>query len=154
DEQVRYRAARRLALKNAMEQLPDPENRVTLSDQRDALGLPTPRMYWNVGEYERRGTEVTREHYDRIAEMLGATNIKHSKEGAFSNRQHITGTLSMGNDPATSVTDQWGRAHDHENLFMVGTGVMPTVGTCNVTLTAAALALRTADRILEETQHG
>ena len=41
----------------------------------------------------------------------------------------------------------FGRAHDHENLFMVGTGVMPTVATCNSTLTAVALALRTADHI-------
>jgi choline dehydrogenase-like flavoprotein len=36
---------------------------------------------------------------------------------------------------------------------MVGTGVMPTVGTCNVTLTAMALALRTADKIIEESRH-
>lgn len=154
EEQVRFRAARRMSIKNALEQLPDPDNRVTLSDKKDAMGLPTPRMHWSIGDYERRGTEQARQCYERIAEKLGGTNIKHSKEGAFSNRQHITGTLSMGLDPATSVTDAWGRAHDHDNLFMVGTGVMPTVGTCNVTLTAMALALRTADRIAEETRHG
>jgi choline dehydrogenase-like flavoprotein len=96
----------------------------------------------------------TRKRYDEIAKQLGATNVKHSKEGAFSNRQHITGTLSMGKDEATSVTDPFGRAHDHANLYMVGTGVMPTVGTCNVTLTAVALALRTADKILSEARHG
>lgn len=153
EEQILFRAARRLSIKNAMEQLADPNNRVTLSSNKDALGLPTPALYWSVGDYERKGTEVTRQNYDAIAAKLGATNIKHSKSGVFSNRQHITGTLSMGLDPATSVTDAWGRAHSHENLFMVGTGVMPTVGTCNVTLTAMALALRTADKILEETQH-
>ncbi len=156
-DEVRFRAARRMSLKNCLEQLPDRNNRVTLSDNKDALGLPTPAMFWNVldtNDYVRKGTEKTREHYDAIAKKLGATNIKHSTEGKFKNRQHITGTLSMGLDPATSVTDQWGRAHDHENLFMVGTGVMPTVGTCNVTLTAMALALRTADKILQETQHG
>jgi choline dehydrogenase-like flavoprotein len=54
----------------------------------------------------------------------------------------------MGKDPASSVTDSVGRAHDHENLYMVSTGVMPTLGTCNSTLTAAALSLRTADAIL------
>ncbi|AVF37774.1 GMC family oxidoreductase [Rahnella sikkimica] len=153
EEQIQFRAARRLSIKNAMEQLPDPNNRVTLSSKKDPLGLPTPELYWSVGEYEQRGAKVTRDNYDAIAAKLGATNIKHSKEGEFSNRQHITGTLSMGLDPASSVTDAFGRAHDHENLFMVGTGVMPTVGTCNVTLTAMALALRTADKILEETQH-
>jgi choline dehydrogenase-like flavoprotein len=59
----------------------------------------------------------------------------------------MTGTLSMGDDPADSVTDRQGRAHDHENLFMVGTGVMPTVAACNSTLTGVALALRTTDAI-------
>ncbi|MRT27251.1 GMC family oxidoreductase [Herbaspirillum sp. CAH-3] len=153
EEQILFRAARRLSIKNALEQLPDRNNRVTLGDKKDELGLPVPALYWNVDDYVVKGTEKTRAAYDAIAAKLGATNIKHSKSGAFSNRQHITGTLSMGLDPATSVTDAWGRAHDHENLFMVGTGVMPTVGTCNVTLTAMALALRTADKIIEESRH-
>jgi choline dehydrogenase-like flavoprotein len=150
---IRDRAARRMSLKNALEQLPDPANRVTLSDKKDALGLPTPRITWNVDEYVVKGTVATRKRYDEIATQLGATNIKHSKVGAFSNRQHITGTLSMGKDAASSVTDAFGRAHDHPNLYMAGTGVLPTVGTCNVTLTAVALALRTADKIVAEAQH-
>ena len=53
----------------------------------------------------------------------------------------------MGHDPTVAVVDAFGRTHDHENLFIVGTGVMPTVATCNSTLTAVALALRTADHI-------
>jgi choline dehydrogenase-like flavoprotein len=151
---IRDRASRRVSLKNALEQLPDPDNRVTLSGKKDALGLPTPRITWNIDDYVLKGTEATRQRYDEIAAQLGATNIKHSKAGAFSNRQHITGTLSMGQDAAASVTDPFGRAHDHPNLYMAGTGVMPTVGTCNVTLTAVALALRSADHILQERRHG
>lgn len=151
---IRDRASRRVSLKNALEQLPDPDNRVTLGSGTDALGLPVPRIYWNVDEYVQKGTDATRARYDEIARQLGATNVKHSKAGAFGNRQHITGTLSMGKDAATSVTDPFGRAHDHPNLYMAGTGVMPTVGTCNVTLTAVALALRTADKIAEEMRHG
>ncbi|KAB8038488.1 GMC family oxidoreductase [Janthinobacterium aquaticum] len=153
EEIIMERAARRVSIKNALEQLPDPDNRVTLSAKKDALGLPTPSIYWNMDEYVIKGTAATRQRYDEIAAQLGATNIKHSKEGAFSNRQHITGTLSMGKDAASSVTDEYGRAHDHPNLFMAGTGVMPTVGTANVTLTAVALALRTADKILAEARH-
>ena len=133
--------------------MPDPDNRVTLSSKKDALGLPTPQLHWNIDDYVVKGTAATRLRYDEIAARLGATNIRHSKAGAFSNRQHITGTLSMGKDAASSVTDAFGRAHDHPNLYMAGTGVMPTVGTCNVTLTAVALALRTADKILAEVQH-
>ncbi len=47
-----------------------------------------------------------------------------------------------------SVVDRWGRAHDHENLYMVSTGVIPTAGTCNSTENGLALALRTVHHIL------
>lgn len=62
--------------------------------------------------------------------------------------QHICGTISMGDDPSISVCDGWGRTHDHENLFLVGTGVLPTAGTCNSTLTAVAVALHSVDAML------
>ena len=63
------------------------------------------------------------------------------RRGSIANNQHITGTMSMGNDPKDSVVDAFGRTHDHENLFVASTGVMPTAATCNSTLTAVALAL-------------
>jgi len=85
---------------------------------------------------------------------MGGTNLRYSAEGQFANNQHITGTLSMGKDPRTSVVDSFGRAHDHENLFMVGTGVMPTSATCNSTQTGLALALRTAQHILPQREAG
>ena len=53
----------------------------------------------------------------------------------------------MGKDPKTSVVDADCRTHDHENLFIAGSAVMPTAGTVNCTLTLAALALRLADRL-------
>jgi len=53
----------------------------------------------------------------------------------------------MSDDPANSVVDRDGRAHDHPNLFIAGSSVLPTGGTANPTLTLAALALRTAEAI-------
>ena len=55
----------------------------------------------------------------------------------------------MGTDPATSVVDSYGRAHDHENLFVIGAPTLPTGGCTNGTLTFVALSLRSADRISE-----
>ena len=46
-----------------------------------------------------------------------------------------------------SVVDSFQRSHDHDNLYLVGSGTFPTGATANPTLTIAALALRTADRI-------
>jgi choline dehydrogenase-like flavoprotein len=53
----------------------------------------------------------------------------------------------MGNDPAASVCDSFGRTHDHENLFVVGSPTMPTAGCTNGTLTFVALTLRSATEI-------
>ena len=50
-------------------------------------------------------------------------------------------------DSATSVVDADLRSHDHDNLYMLGSGVFPTAGTANPTLTIVALALRAAATI-------
>ncbi len=89
--------------------------------------------------------------YGKIAQLMGGTNLRYTPDGVYGNNQHITGTMSMGNDPKDSVVDRFGRTHDHENLFIVGTGVMPTAATVNSTLTGVALALRTAQHIEETT---
>lgn len=62
-------------------------------------------------------------------------------------QHHPGGGCQMGEDPATSVTDAFGRTHDHENLFVVGGATAVTSGCTNSTLTFAALALRQAAEI-------
>jgi choline dehydrogenase-like flavoprotein len=56
----------------------------------------------------------------------------------------------MGSEPDTSVTDSFGRAHDHDNLFLIGCGSFPTIGTANPSLTMVALALRSAKHLIDE----
>ena len=56
----------------------------------------------------------------------------------------------MGDDPATSVVDSHGRAHDHENLFVVGAPTSVSGGCANATLTFLAVALRQATAIGKE----
>lgn len=56
----------------------------------------------------------------------------------------------MGSDPSTSVVDADQRSWDHQNLYLVGGGSMPTVGTSNVTLTIAALCLRSTRAMLAQ----
>jgi choline dehydrogenase-like flavoprotein len=63
---------------------------------------------------------------------------------------HEAGTMWMGDDPNTSVTDLWGRVHEAKNLFISGTALFPSVGSHNGSLTATALALRLADRLLAQ----
>lgn len=150
EKRLRYSAAREMNLKNVLEVLPHPENRITLSDQKDAMGIPKPQAHYSIDDYTRRGAERSKDDFKRVAELMGGTNLRYSKDGDFANNQHICGTLSMGNDPAKFVCDQWGRTYDHENLFLVSTGVLPTAGTCNSTENGLAVALRTAQHILSE----
>lgn len=147
ERQLRYRAAHQCNVKNVPEVLPHPDNRVVLSDQKDELGLPKPQVHFALGDYLHNCMDVARREYARIAELMGGTNLRYTPEREYANNQHIMGTMSMGNDPKDSVVDRFARTHDHENLFIAGTGVMPTGATVNPTLTALALAFRTADEI-------
>jgi choline dehydrogenase-like flavoprotein len=63
---------------------------------------------------------------------------------------HVVGTYRMGSDRTSSVVDAEQRSWDHPNLFLVGSGVFPTVATGNPTLTIAALALWGAKTILSD----
>ncbi len=63
---------------------------------------------------------------------------------------HVVGTYRMGVDKDCSVVDFEQRSWDHSNLFLVGSGVFPTVATGNPTLTIAALALWAAKTVLAD----
>ena len=62
---------------------------------------------------------------------------------------HLLGTAVMGDDPATSVVDGCGRAHDVPNLFVFDGSTWPTSAGMNPTATIAALALRNTEALIE-----
>jgi choline dehydrogenase-like flavoprotein len=62
---------------------------------------------------------------------------------------HILGGTVMGNDPSTSMTNDFGQTHEIDNLFIAGASLFPTCGAVNPTATLVALVLRTADFIRE-----
>jgi len=63
ERQLLHRAARQVRLKNVLEQLPNPENRVTLSANKDKLGLPTPQVYYDMDDYVHKGMAVSKDEY-------------------------------------------------------------------------------------------
>jgi choline dehydrogenase-like flavoprotein len=62
---------------------------------------------------------------------------------------HQAGTARMGADPATSVVDVDGKAHELDNLYVVDTSVFPSIGAVNPALTAMANSLRVGNHLLE-----
>ena len=63
---------------------------------------------------------------------------------------HIVGTHRMGSDAASSVVKPSQQTWDHDNLYLVGCGNMPTLGTSNPTLTLTALAFMAAENIIKQ----
>jgi choline dehydrogenase-like flavoprotein len=68
----------------------------------------------------------------------------------YQNRDHLMGTVIMGANPKDSVVNHECRTHDHANLFLATTGVIPASGTINPTLAGVALSIRMADIIARE----
>jgi choline dehydrogenase-like flavoprotein len=136
-------------LASMTEQLPNPNNRVVPDpDHLDPLGIPRPRLTYAYDDYTNAGWDEANRVHDQLLDAIGATEREHAEQ--LGGVGHLIGTHRMGNDAATSVTDSFGRAHDHPNLFLAGSGLFPTSGTANPTLTIAALALRSAERIAED----
>jgi choline dehydrogenase-like flavoprotein len=135
------------------EDLPDEDNRVTLDPVlADASGMPAPRVTYRASDNSRRLLDF---HVARARESLleaGARSVD-SLTLMRSAGWHLLGTARMGTDPATSVVDPWGRAHDVGNLYVVDGSVFVTAGGVNPTNTICALALRFADRLVERRAH-
>ncbi|MBB6243013.1 GMC family oxidoreductase [Rhodanobacter sp. MP1X3] len=149
DQEIRRLSACTAEIAIEHELLPDPNNRLTLSDKRDWLGLPKPNIYYDVGDYVRRSAQTYSVPIGkRLGAAMGATDIQVST--GFTQSDHIMGGTIMGRDTGKSVVDVDCRAHDHSNLFLPGGGAMTTGGCGNSTLTMAALAFKAADAIVSQ----
>jgi choline dehydrogenase-like flavoprotein len=123
------------------EQLPSAGNRIVPDfHQRDALGIPRPRITFRIDDYTRRALDHGRRIHREICTAVKATDVHHGDE--IMGAGHLVGTYRMGLDAKQSVVSPDQRAHDHANLFLLGSGVFPTSAASNPTLTIAALALR------------
>jgi len=149
DAEIKRQSARSLNFAIDFETEAQPQNRVTPSTTaKDALGIPKPEIYYSVNDYWNAGRDFGVKDLQKMAALINATDIKMDTN--HQDRQHIMGTTIMGSDPRTSVVDKDCRAHDHPNLFIVGTNVMPSASCVNPTLTGAAVTLRTAQVMLRE----
>ncbi|CAI9119312.1 GMC family oxidoreductase [Brytella acorum] len=149
DEQIRHMSARWVEFSTTFEMLPHAHNRVQPSTIRtDALGIPTLKVHYETDDYIARGAARAREDFARFVAIMGGTVIEDHT--GWQNRDHLMGTVLMGDDPRDSVVNHECRSWDHSNLFMATTGVIPASGVVNPTLAAIALAIRSADIIAKE----
>jgi choline dehydrogenase-like flavoprotein len=115
------------------EDLPDPENRVTV----DAAGtITTARRARGVRTHDRL--------LERAKHLLRAAGYDavFTQHFDISMNSHQCGTVVAGADPSTSVLDPWCRVHDLDNLWVIDAGFFPSSAAMNPALTIAAQALR------------
>lgn len=149
NDKLAFQSERFVQLKCLLEMLPDLENRVSLStSEKDAWGIPRLEVRYRFSKYVHRGYDQSLVDFQRMVKEMGGSDAVYSKRGIYDNNQHITGTMIMGSNAHDSVVDGHCRTHDHPNLFIAGTGIMPSASTVNSTLTGTALALRMADSVL------
>jgi len=148
------RPASELAIRAFLEPAPNLESRLTLSRERDRLGMPRIRLNWKLAEIDWKSfqgmLEILRDEFSRGG--LGRIDIRvdTSKAGwpaGLTGGSHHMGTTRMHRDPAQGVVDSDCRVHETTNLFVAGSSVFPTAGHSNPTLTIIALAIRLADHL-------
>lgn len=158
-----YRLSRQVLFHFEIEQLPNPNNRVTINDQYlDVLGIPRPVINYELTEYEMKAMQQAKQASDQMFERLGIqdftqynatdnnTFVYEGVRYSYNGAGHIVGTHRMGDNPDDSVTDSYCKSWDHPNLYIVGAGNMTTLGTSNPTLTLSAFTIRSVESILKD----
>ncbi|WP_378941004.1 GMC family oxidoreductase [Mesorhizobium sp. ANAO-SY3R2] len=172
-QRLNYYLTRMVRFCYLVEQLPDPVNRVALScTETDGMGIPRPEIIYCVDQYTLDGFASASKATNAIFEKCGITKFTVLRQATEDNPHkgdgyptvvdasgapwnvygagHIAGTYCMGTDPTKSVVNDRLQSHDHSNLFLLGSGVFPTIATGNPTLTIAALTYRASRELLKQ----
>jgi len=140
------------------EDLAYPTNAVDLSPSiRDARGFPVARITYRPGRHELAASGHHGQILLGVLEEMGADwTLRTSSPGVeeadlgyspIPESRHVMGTARMGDDPATSVVDRWGRVHTLDNLVVADSSVFATSAGYGPTLTLVALAARAAHHL-------
>ena len=150
-------APRVFELHTRQEQAPNPASRVTISRERDALGVPRARLDWRLTPLDRR---TFRAFYEVLGRELGRAGVGRVRmldwvtasddapwPASLGGGWHHMGTTRMHPDPKQGVVDVNCRVHGVGNLSVAGDSCFPTSGSANPTLTLVALSLRLSDHL-------
>jgi choline dehydrogenase-like flavoprotein len=140
------------------EDLPYPTNTVDLSPSiRDVRGLPVARITYQPGRHELVASSHHGKVLQGVLEEMGSEWTIHTSSPGVSydgigatpipESRHVIGTARMGDDPATSVVDRWGRVHSLDNVVIADSSVFVTSTGYGPTMSLVALAARAAHHL-------
>jgi choline dehydrogenase-like flavoprotein len=130
------------------EDMPRADNRITLSQSKDAHGLPVAHIHVDEHANDIAMRAHGQKQSRRIMEAAGAKRVLGTDGSPFAT--HNLGTARMSKDPRDGVTNPFGQTHDIRNLFVSDGSVFSTAGAANPTLTIVALTLRQAEYLERE----
>lgn len=145
--------AKAYSLGCGMELIPDPERRLTLNQNRDALGMPRLNLNMTISDDDFARFRKTLAELGRqlLAAKSGMIHLSYSQRQqwlqAMDWGNHHLGTTRMHADPRQGVVDATSKVHGVANLYVAGSSVFPTYGSSNPTMNLIALTLRLADRL-------
>ena len=146
------------------EQAPNPDSRVVLSTDRDALGVPKACLDWQLCDLDKRSVRVMMEAFDSELRRLDIGHVELPDwlrdegrpwqidsliSGHPIGGYHHIGTTRMASEASEGVVDSNGKVFGLANLHVAGSSVFPTSGWANPTLTLLALSLRLGERLAE-----
>ena len=139
------------------EQIPNADCYCELDPQaRDKYGIPVLRFHWKWTDHEINQVKHMQETFRALVSEMGGEvfSAMPPKERGYGIATggaiiHELGTVRMGTDPKASALNQWCQAWDCRNLFVADGGPFVSQADKNPTWTIMALAMRTADKILE-----
>ena len=147
---------REIRLQCYMEQSPNPDSRISLGREVDAVGVRRAAIDWRMSDIERRTAQVMTELVAGEFSRLGLGTIRpdawlYDQGDAWKSRltdcYHHAGTTRMAEYPGQGVVDPTLEVFDVAGLYVCGSSVFPTSGYANPNLTIVALAFRLADHL-------
>ena len=148
--------SRIFALGYHAEQMPDPESRVTLGEGRDDNGVPLPRVDLRYGDADVASVLRAHRVLDRLLRAAGTGRIEWTRRAderadhvraQARDGYHQIGLTRMASSPREGVVDGDLAVHGVRNLWIAGTGVLPTGGQAHPTFSAVSRALRLAEHL-------
>jgi choline dehydrogenase-like flavoprotein len=139
------------------EQLPHPDNKVTLSkEKKDKWGLPLLAIDAQFRENEKAMRMDMMNSAGEMLEKAGLKNIQtYNQEDANPGLCiHEMGTARMGKDPKTSVLNKWNQLHEVKNVFVTDGACMVSSANQNPSVTYMALTARACDFAVNELKKG
>ena len=140
-------STRTLVLASMLEDLPYPQNRVTLAAAPSSPSGRRLEIRYQISAHEQTRIRAFREHIGAALRPYRFTRVELAESNTH--LAHVCGTCRFGLDPAASVLDATNRAHGLENLYVVDASFFPSSGGANPGLTIAANALRVAAHLTE-----